>query len=1528
MSLPPKEGLYDPEYEHDACGIGMVANINGEATFDIVRQGVNILLNLEHRGASGCDPLTGDGAGILTQIPDEFYRQECQAQGIELPARGDYGAGLVFLPQKLSERERCRQILEDKILATGQRLLGWREVPINSEAPGPLARQSAPYVAQVFVGSTCEDPLAFERKLFVIRKWAERTVRESHLLEKSKFYIPSLSASTIVYKGLLLPAQLTAFYSDLTDERYVSALAMVHQRFSTNTFPTWELAQPLRVLCHNGEINTVRGNKDWMTAREQLFTGEVFGDEIKHILPTIAPGMSDSAALDVVAELLLQGGRSLPHVMMMLVPEAWQNDPHMPAHKRDFYEYHACLMEPWDGPAALAFTNGRQVGGMLDRNGLRPARYTITKDGMFVLGSEVGVLPIDPANVASHGRLEPGKLFLVDFDQGRLIQDEEIKQMVCTQKPYGKWVENNRISLDEVEPPTGASEGEKESEPLLKRQQIFGYTQETTRFLLAPMLQKGTDPIGSMGTDSPLAILSDLPQLLYGYFKQHFAQVTNPAIDPIREEMVMSLKTYVGGEGNVMFELPDHAQQVELEGPVLTNEQLAKLRHGHFSQQRMPPTLTMLFRAKDGTHGLKQALDELCRQASHAVHNGHSLLILSDRGTSAEKIPVPALLATAAVHNHLMRNGMRMKVGLVVETGEAREVHHMCLLTGYGAGAVNPYLAFETIEDMVQSGSYEGLHDAGAAKKAYVKAVHKGLLKVMSKMGISTLQSYHGARIFEAIGLSDEVINRYFTGTNSRIAGVNLDVIAEESRIRHENAYPRAVTAKPHLPVGGEFHFRAQGERHLWSPSIISNLQDAVRRENPSAYQEYSRLVNEQPDGPITLRSLWDLTSSRPAISLDQVEPAVEIVKRFATGAMSYGSISAEAHENLAIAMNRVGGKSNTGEGGEDARRFTADDNGDLRRSAIKQVASGRFGVTTHYLVNADEIQIKVAQGAKPGEGGQLPGHKVNEIIAKTRHSTPGVTLISPPPHHDIYSIEDLAQLIFDLKMANPNARINVKLVAEAGVGTVAAGVAKAHADVILISGHDGGTGASPLTSIKHAGIPWEIGLAETHHTLVKNDLRSRVYLQTDGQMRTGRDVVLAALLGAEEFGFATAPLVASGCIMMRKCHLNTCPVGIATQDPVLRQRFAGKPEHVIRFMFYVAEEARSLMAELGFSTINEMVGRSECIVKKENVHWKANRLDFSSLLTPARPAAGVDIYRTQEQDHGLGTALDNELIRLAEPALARSEKVRHQLPIRSINRAVGAMLGGEIARRFGPDGLAEGSIIFDLHGTAGQSFGAFITRGVTLHLWGEANDYTGKGMSGGVISVRPGRGATFRAAENIIVGNTSLYGATSGKAYFCGKAGERFAVRNSGATAVVEGVGDHGCEYMTGGRVICIGETGRNFAAGMSGGYAYVLDELGTFGNRCNLGMVELEELSNEDATFVAQHLEDHVHLTGSERAKGLLADWENTLSLFVKVVPVEYRRVMEERRQKGTDQEIRPRRDSLSVIRSDDPLGGEASH
>ncbi len=1503
MTLPPRSGLYDPRFEHDACGVGFVANIRGVASHQIVQKGVDILLNLVHRGACGCDPLTGDGAGILLQTPHEFFAEECRKLGIKLPDPGRYGVGAVFLPRDKPQRLRIAQILEDKIFGTGQRLLGWRRVPVDEEALGPLARAVAPVILQVFIGSTCESQLEFERKLYVIRKWSETAVRESSLPGRDRFYIPSLSSSTIVYKGLLLADQLTTFYPDLQDEKMVSALAMVHQRFSTNTFPTWELAQPFRILSHNGEINTVRGNTAWMKAREQLFDGQIFGESVRHVLPTITPGGSDSATLDNVAELLLHAGRPLPHVMMMLVPEAWQNDEQMSSQKRDFYEYHSCLIEPWDGPAALAFTDGKQIGAILDRNGLRPARWTVTRDGLVVLASETGVLSVAPDNIERTGRLEPGRMFLVDTEQGRIVEDEELKADIATSRPYGRWLEDNTVCISDItgidEPPPSCR-----GEELLRRQRIFGYTQEELSLLMAPMAQNGQEATGSMGTDTPLAVLSERPQPLFNYFKQHFAQVTNPAIDPIREELVMSLVNYIGGEGNLLFELPDHAQMLKIPQPILTNEDLGKLRGTHQLHFRQPITLPMLYPVNEGGAGLKGALDELCRLASLAVLNKHSLLILSDRGANEHMAPVPSLLATAAVNHHLMRNGTRMRCGILVETAEAREVHHFCLLVGYGAGAVNPYLALDTLTDMVEDGRLQGVTDPAVAHRNYIKAIDKGLLKVMSKMGISTLQSYHGAQIFEAVGLSPEVIERYFTGTASRISGIDLDAIAEESRRRHEVAFPKRAPETELLELGGQYHYRAQGERHLWSPETVARLQRAVRQEDVQSYRDYARLINEQGDHPITLRGLWELEPADRTVSLDEVEPAAEIVKRFATGAMSFGSISAEAHENLAIAMNRIGGKSNTGEGGEKEERYKRDPNGDWRRSAIKQVASGRFGVTTWYLVNADELQIKIAQGAKPGEGGQLPGHKVDAIIAKTRYSTPGVTLISPPPHHDIYSIEDLAQLIFDLKNVNPDARISVKLVAEAGVGTVAAGVAKARADVILISGHDGGTGASPQTSIKHAGVPWELGLAETHQVLVKNDLRSRVTVQTDGQMRTGRDVVIAALLGAEEFGFATAPLVASGCIMMRKCHLNTCPVGVATQDPVLRKKFAGKPEHVIRYMFYVAEEVREHMARLGFRTVSEMVGRVDRIrVRDMSHHWKASRLDFSDVLRPAEAGPGVDVCRTQSQEHGLGAALDVQLIERCREALEGRGPVHVEMPIKNVHRTVGAMLAGEIARRHGRDGLPEGSIHLDFKGSAGQSFGAFMTGGMELSLEGDANDYVGKGMSGGVLSVRPPIGTTFDADRNVIIGNVALYGATGGKAFFDGTAGERFAVRNSGALAVVEGVGDHCCEYMTGGRVVVLGRTGRNFGAGMSGGFAYVLDEDERFDKRCNLGLVELSELDAEDADLLKSLLGEHHARTKSVKAARLVEDFDAAAKRFVKVVPIEYRKVLEQAKQQENE-------------------------
>ncbi|HKO92696.1 MAG TPA: glutamate synthase large subunit [Polyangiaceae bacterium] len=1499
MSLPPASGLYDPRFEHDACGVGFVAALNGRPSHAIVRHGIQLLLNLVHRGASGCDPLTGDGAGLLLQMPHAFFQKECQALDLELPQPGEYGVGFVFLPQHAEQRRRCEQIVEDKILATGQRLIGWRDVPVDASACGPLARQSMPVMRQVIVGSTAGDDRAFERKLYIIRKWTEKTVRDSDLGETG-FYITSLSSRTLVYKGLLRAEQLGAFYLDLNDPSMVSALAMVHQRFSTNTFPTWELAQPFRMLAHNGEINTLRGNTAWMRAREQIFDGEdIFGEDFDHILPVISPNNSDSGCLDNAAELLVQAGRSVPHVMMMLVPEAWQNDELMPQYKRDFYEYHSCLMEPWDGPAALAFTDGKQIGAILDRNGLRPARWLITKDGLVVMGSETGVIEVPPEQVERRGRLEPGRMFLVDLEQGRLVEDEEIKLKLAQAKPYGRWLRENKISFANLEdidakPPV-------EQLPLSNLQALFGYTLEDLRLLVAPMAETGQEAVGSMGTDTPLAVLSDEPQLLYNYFKQHFAQVTNPAVDPIREELVMSLKTYIGQEGNLLRELPDQAQMLELPHPVLTNEELAQLRHGHIGFQRHPNTLKMLFPVAQGAVGLKAALDEMCRQASVAVQDDHSFIILSDRGASAELTPVPALLAVAAVHHHLVRSGTRVKLGIIVETGEAREVHHFALLTGYGAGAINPYVALDSLAAAVKQKEIPGVSDVYTAQKQYIKALNKGLLKVMSKMGISTLQSYRGAQIFEAIGLSSELVERYFTDTTSRIEGIDLEVIAEECRRRHAQALPRRGPTR--LSIGGNYHYRAQGERHLWSPRAVGALQRAVRLEDVKSYEEYSELINSQSDGTITLRNLWQLEFPAQGVDISEVESATEIVKRFATGAMSFGSISAEAHENLALAMNRIGGRSNTGEGGEKPERFL-----DERRSAIKQVASGRFGVTTYYAVNADELQIKVAQGAKPGEGGQLPGHKVDAIIAKTRYSTPGVTLISPPPHHDIYSIEDLAQLIFDLKMVNPRARISVKLVAEAGVGTIAAGVAKAHADVILISGHDGGTGAAPQTSIKHAGVPWELGIAETHQVLVKNDLRGRVSLQADGQMRTGRDVVIAALLGAEEFGFATAPLVASGCILMRKCHLNTCPVGIATQNPELRKKFEGKPEHVIRFMFYVAEETRRLMAKLGFRTINEMVGRVDRL-RTRNVsdHWKTSRLDFSKVLFKAEAAPGVSVYKTQEQDHGVDVAFDQQLIALCKPALEQREPQKLELSVRNIHRTVGTMLAGEITRRHGPAGLPDGTIRIQFEGTAGQSFGAFLVRGMDFTLSGDANDYVGKAMSGGRMAIHPPRGSTYAADESTLVGNTVLYGATGGRAFFNGTAGERFGVRNSGATTVVEGVGDHGCEYMTGGLVVILGETGRNFGAGMSGGLAYVLDEAGQFATLCNTEMVTLEPLSDaEDIATLRALIEEHVSCTDSKKGRRLLDNWATSVRSFIKVFPNEWRRVLKERAELAPERKL----------------------
>jgi glutamate synthase (NADPH/NADH) large chain len=1489
--FPPPQGLYHPQNERDACGVGLVANIKGVKSHDIILKGIQVLINLTHRGACGCDPDTGDGAGILIQIPHRFFAREADKLGIPLPEEGRYGVGMVFLPVQRQQRLLAKGILERIAVEEGLKPLGWRDTPINGDAIGRLARDSQPYIEQFFVGcGDCADQDELERRLYVVRKRTEIEIENSDLRDKSFFYIPSLSSRTIVYKGLLLAPQIADFYQDLGEPDVMSALCLVHQRFSTNTFPTWQLAHPYRYICHNGEINTVKGNVNWMYARQEVMASPYFGDKLKKMFPIIKRDQSDSACLDNAVELLCLAGRDLAHTMAMLIPEAWDADPTMSPEKRAFYEYHASLMEPWDGPAAVAFTDGRVVGATLDRNGLRPARYLVTHDGLLVMASETGVLPIPPQDVALKGRLQPGKMLLADLREGRIIPDEELKQRLAARQPYAEWIAKQQIQLDRLPEPPRVYEFDPET--LLERQRCFGYTDEDLRMILAPMAANGEEPVGSMGTDTPLACLSDKPQSLFSYFKQLFAQVTNPPIDPIREEMVMSLTSYIGNERNILDETPLHAHTLKLEHPLLTNRDLEKLRRvsqGEF----LAMTLPMLYRVDGGEAELERAIQSLCKRASLAIKSGYSLLILSDRGVDFESAPIPSLLALTAVHNHLVREGTRSQVALVVESGEPREIMHYCLLIGYGASAVNPYLAIETLEDMCNDGILEIPFEK--ALRNYKKAVGKGLLKVFSKMGISTLQSYRGAQVFEAIGLSAKLVEQYFTGTVSRIGGIGLDVLAREAQAKHEYAYKPLREDDTELAVGGNYHYRARGEYHLINPLTVAKLQHAVQRNSYETFEEFARLVDDQNRQLCTLRGLMEFKPGQP-VPIEEVEPAKEIVKRFATGAMSFGSISAEAHETLAIAMNRLGGRSNTGEGGEDESRFVPLPNGDSKRSSVKQVASGRFGVTTNYLVNADELQIKIAQGAKPGEGGQLPGHKVDETIARVRYSTPGVGLISPPPHHDIYSIEDLAQLIYDLKNVNPRARISVKLVAEVGVGTIAAGVAKAHADVILISGDSGGTGASPLTSIKHAGVPWELGLAETQQVLVLNDLRSRVRLQTDGKLQTGRDVVIGALLGAEEFGFSTAPLVSLGCIMMRKCHLNTCPVGIATQDPELRKKFTGQPEHVVNYFFFVAEQVRRLMAQLGFRTFDEMVGRVDRLDMRPAVdHWKAKGLNFEAILKNPQVPASVGRRCLIAQDHGLDQALDYKLIDHAMPAIERGERVRFELPIRNVHRTVGAMLSGEIAKRHGSKGLEPGTIQFKFNGSAGQSFGAFLARGVTLVLEGDANDYAGKGLSGGCLAVFPPRASTFLAEENIVVGNVTLYGATGGEAYFNGRAGERFAVRNSGATAVVEGVGDHGCEYMTKGAVLVLGATGRNFAAGMSGGLAYVLDESGEFGRTlCNKTSVDLDPCDESDHETIRSMIVRHVEMTGSPRGAWILDNYAPLADKFVKVFPHDIKRVL----------------------------------
>ena len=1530
-ALPPARGLFDPALGHDACGVGFIAHVKNRKSHEIVQQGLQILLNLDHRGAVGADPKLGDGCGILVQISHRFFVEECAKLGFSLPAPQAYGIGQFFMPRDAGARIEAEKIVERVLTEEGLSLIGWRDTPVDSSDLGDAVKAVEPFMRQVFVGygPNVKDEDEFERRLFVARKCVSNAIYALGRRDMAEYYPVSMSCRTIVYKGMVLVSQLGSYYKDLSDPRFESALALVHQRFATNTFPSWRLAHPYRMVAHNGEINTLRGNVNWMAARQASVASELFGDDISKLWPISYEGQSDTACFDNALEFLVQGGYSLAHAMMMLIPEAWAGNPLMDEERRSFYEYHAALMEPWDGPAAMAFTDGRQIGATLDRNGLRPARYLVTDDDIVVMASEMGVLPIPEEKIVKKWRLQPGKMLLVDLEQGRIVSDDEMKRSLSTSNPYRQWLKNTQIVLEDLKPVEPRASRTDVS--LLDRQQAFGYTQEDLSILLAPMAITGEEATGSMGTDTPISALSRDSKLLYTYFKQNFAQVTNPPIDPIREQLVMSLVSFIGPRPNI-FDLEGNSKRKRLEvrQPILTNEDLEKIRCiGHFEDSFDTKTLDVTYASERGADALEEMLERLCKRAEDAVRGGYNIIILSDRMVGPDRIPIPALLATAAVHYHLIRKGLRTSVGLVVETGEAREVHHFACLAGYGAEAVNPWLAFETLADM-QSEFPEEV-DGYEACKRFIKSIDKGLLKVMSKMGISTYQSYCGAQIFDAIGLSKSFIDRFFAGTHTRIGGVDLPEIARETVQRHADAFGDAPIYRNALAVGGEYAYRTRGEAHTWSPESVSLLQHAVRGNAQEKYRSYAKLLNEQEERFLTIRGLFRIREAdedgRKPVPLEEVESAAAIVRRFSTGAMSYGSISREAHTTLAIAMNRIGGKSNTGEGGEESDRYKPMANGDSKRSAIKQVASGRFGVTAEYLVNSDMIQIKMAQGAKPGEGGQLPGHKVDAVIAKVRHSTPGVGLISPPPHHDIYSIEDLAQLIFDLKNVNPRAAVSVKLVSEVGVGTVAAGVSKGRADHVTISGYEGGTGASPLTSIKHAGSPWEIGLAETHQTLVYNQLRARIAVQVDGGLRTGRDVIVGALLGADEFGFATAPLIAAGCIMMRKCHLNTCPVGVATQDPVLRKRFVGQPEHVINFFFFVAEEVRELMAKLGYRTFNEMVGQMQMLDKSQAVdHWKANGLDFSALFHKPEMPASVDIFHTQAQDHGLEKVMDQRLIADSRDAIEKKSPVVITGSINSVDRATGAMLSGEIALKHGYDGLPDHTIQIKLKGTAGQSFGAWLARGVTLELEGQANDYVGKGLSGGRIVVKPPVEAVqIVPHESIIVGNTVLYGAISGECYFNGVAGERFAVRNSGAIAVVEGTGDHGCEYMTGGIVVVLGETGRNFAAGMSGGIAYVLDEAGDFESRCNLAMVDLESVEEEevlnqrlhhqggdlqihgrvdvmsdmtrfDAERLHQLIVNHVRYTGSARAQEILDNWDAFKGKFRKVMPVEYRRALNE--------------------------------
>jgi glutamate synthase (NADPH) large chain len=1543
------QGLYDPSNEHDACGVGFIAHIKGTRSHSIVEQGLLILKNLDHRGAVGADKLMGDGAGILIQIPDQYYREEMAKQGVNLPPPGEYGVGMVFLPKENASRLACEQEIERAVLAEGQVVLGWRDVPVDFDMPmSPTVRAKEPVIRQIFIGRGPDIMVtdALERKLYVIRKSSGHAIQALNLLHGKEFFVPSMSARTVVYKGLLLADQVGVYYKDLQDPRCISALALVHQRFSTNTFPEWPLAHPYRLIAHNGEINTVKGNFNWMRAREGVMKSAVLGDDLKKLFPLIYEGQSDTACFDNALELLLMAGYPIAQAMMMMIPEAWENHTLMDDNRRAFYEYHAAMMEPWDGPAAMAFTDGRHIGGTLDRNGLRPARYIQTDDDLVVMASESGVLPIPESKIIKKWRLQPGKMFLIDLDAGRIIDDKELKDTYANAKPYKQWIESVRIKLDELDAEPAEP---KSTVPLLDRQQVFGYTQEDLKFLMAPMAASGEEAIGSMGNDSPLAVMSNKNKTLYHYFKQLFAQVTNPPIDPIREAMVMSLVSFIGPRPNLLdTNNINPPMRLEVSQPVLDYADIAKLRNisAHTGGKFKSYELNICYPVAWGKEGIEARIASLCAKAVDAVKSGHNILIISDRKVDADQVAIPALLATSAIHLHLVSKGLRTSTGLVVETGSARETHHFALLAGYGAEAIHPYLAMDTLSDIAKN-----LPDELSPEKAiyhFQKAIGKGLMKVMSKMGISTYMSYCGAQIFEAIGLNKALVNKYFRGTASNVEGIGVFEVAEEALRLHKLAFSSDPVLANALDAGGEYAFRVRGEDHMWTPDAIAKLQHSTRSNNFNTYKEYAQIINDQSKRHMTLRGLFEFKiDPSKAIPIDEVEPAKEIVKRFATGAMSLGSISTEAHATLAVAMNRIGGKSNTGEGGEDENRYRQELKGipikkgetlasvigedrvevdlpllagDSLRSKIKQVASGRFGVTAEYLTSADQIQIKMAQGAKPGEGGQLPGHKVSDYIAKLRFSVPGVGLISPPPHHDIYSIEDLAQLIHDLKNANPKASISVKLVSEVGVGTVAAGVAKAKADHVVIAGHDGGTGASPQSSIKHAGSPWELGLAETQQTLVLNRLRSRIRVQTDGQIKTGRDVVIAALLGADELGFATAPLVVEGCIMMRKCHLNTCPVGVATQDPVLRAKFSGKPEYVVNYFFFVAEEARQIMAQLGIRTFNELIGRSDLLDKAKAIaHWKAKGLDFSRIFHQPDVPASEPRYQVEEQEHGLEKALDHKLIAQAKAALEKGEKVSFISPVKNVNRTVGTMLSGEVAKKYGHEGLPDDTIHIQLQGTAGQSAGAFLAHGITLDLVGEGNDYVGKGLSGGRIIVRPNTEFRGRAVDNIICGNTVLYGAIAGEAFFNGVAGERFAVRNSGATTVVEGTGDHGCEYMTGGTVVVLGATGRNFAAGMSGGIAYVYDPEGEFTKKCNMAMVTLDAVLSSadqeakldraiwhstlrngegqtDEVILKTLIERHFKYTGSTRARNLLDDWNNSRSKFVKVFPTEYKRALGE--------------------------------